>query len=86
MDEREKLQRLLGRLYSFLDEAAKLKEALEKTPEADLPQEARNSPSSAYGELRKQLFERGAAPEFPEECTTIENAVSLIAELEAELS
>lgn len=87
MDEREKLQKLLGRLYSFLDEAKRLQDALILTPEANLPKEARNSPSSAYEELCfKQLGERQNIPEFPEDSMLMENVQTLIAELEAELS
>jgi len=87
MDEREKLQKLLGRLYSFLDEAKQLQDALILTPEADLPWEARNSSTSAYEQLwLHQLGARQTIPEFPEECTMMENVQTLIAELEAELS
>jgi len=85
MDKKQKLQRVIGRLYSFLDEAERLRDALGLAPYANLPKAARNSPSSAYEELIKQLGERGMIPEFPEDCTTLENVQSLIAELEAEL-
>lgn len=84
MDEKEKAQRLIGRLYSFLDEADSLWNALADTPEANLPPEARNSPSSAYEQLLLQLGDRGLIPEFPEDCTFKESIQTLIAELEAE--
>ena len=86
MDEKEKAQRLIGRLYSFLDEANRLWNALADTPEANLPPAARNSPSSAYEQLVVGLGRSRKAflPEFPEDCTLKENAQTLIAELEAE--